>query len=121
MSCRSKHLLVFLLEAQRHLAFSSGLQPFVQFVAIYEQMLPLLDDRYPSVFGLVIEGLLGYSKVTAYFLDGHRDMQVFFDRNLFGKIVLQRIFETLDSFAKFAYHFRQVIECQFLVWHVFNI
>ena len=56
MSCRSKHLLVFLLEAQRHLAFSSGLQPFVQFVAIYEQMLPLLDDRYPSVFGLVIEG-----------------------------------------------------------------
>lgn len=36
--------------------FSSGLQPFVQFVAIYEQMLPLLDDRYPSVFGLVIEG-----------------------------------------------------------------
>ena len=62
MSYRSKHLLVFLLEAQRHLAFSSGLQPFVQFVSIYEQMLPLLDDRYPSpkrypsVFGLVIEG-----------------------------------------------------------------
>lgn len=56
MSCRSKHLLVFLLEAQRHLAFSSGLQPFVQFVAIYEQMFPLLDDRYPSMLGLVIEG-----------------------------------------------------------------
>ena len=56
MSCRSKHLLVFLLEAKRNLAFSSGLQPFVQFVAIYEQMFPLLDDRYPSMLGLVIEG-----------------------------------------------------------------
>lgn len=56
MSCRSKHLLVFLFEIQRYLAFSSGLQPFVQLITIYEQMLPLLDDRYPSVFGLVIEG-----------------------------------------------------------------
>ena len=39
-------------------------------------------------------------------------MQVFFGWSLFCKIVFQRIFETLDSFAKFAYHFRQIIECK---------
>ena len=56
MPCRSKHLLVFFLEAQRYLAFSSALQPFVQFVTIDKQMLALLDGGNASILGFVVEG-----------------------------------------------------------------
>ena len=56
MPCRSKHLLVFFLDAQRYLAFSSALQPFVQLVTIDKQMLALLDGGNASVLGFVIEG-----------------------------------------------------------------
>ena len=52
----SKHLLVFFLDAQRYLAFSSALQPFVQLVTIDKQMLALLDSGNASVLGFVIEG-----------------------------------------------------------------
>lgn len=52
MSCRSKHLLVFLLEAQRHLAFSSCLQPLSSSSRYTNRCFPCLMTGIPPCLAL---------------------------------------------------------------------